>query len=154
MQGSLIKSTILTAIFSGTPVSEVHRLVDDLQGDILDGGGPHLAATIRGFRARQDYGAGLIDRDDLLSASEEEIDVLRQTGAEASATGVRNYTRVIVPWLESDAAAVEQGRERCLELERLGLHYARANSLATWALGLCDLGDREERSTRSDTRGR
>ena len=143
MQVSLIADTILTAIFSGTPVSEVHRLVDDLQGDILDGG-PLLAATVRGFQARIDYGAGLIDRDDLLSASEDEIDVLRQTGSEATATLVRTYIRVIAPWLESDAAAVEQGgRERCLDLERLGLHYYRANSLGNWALGLCDLGDRE-----------
>jgi len=143
MQVSLIADTIVTAIFSGTPVSEVHRLVDDLQGDILDGG-PLLAATVRGFQARIDYGAGLIDRDDLLSASEDEIDVLRQTGSEATATLVRTYIRVIAPWLESDAAAVEQGgRERCLEVERLGPHYYRATTLATWALGLCDLGDRE-----------
>ncbi|MBA2460974.1 MAG: hypothetical protein H0V45_04275, partial [Actinobacteria bacterium] len=117
--------------------------VDDLQGDILDGG-PLLAATVRGFQARIDYGAGLIDRDDLLSASKEEIDVLRQTGAEATATLVTNHMRVNVPWLESDAAAVERGRrERCLEVERLGLHYYRANTLGNWALGLCDLGDRE-----------
>ena len=80
----------------------------------------------------------------MLSACGDEIDALRQTGAEASVGDVMYYTEVVAPWLQGDAVAVEQGgRERCLEVERLGLHYYRANMLGTWALGLCDLGDRE-----------
>jgi class 3 adenylate cyclase/tetratricopeptide (TPR) repeat protein len=143
MQRSLIAETIGTAIFSGTPVSEVHGLVDTLRDDVLDGG-PLLAATVRSVEARIDYGARLIERDELLSACGDEIDALRQTGAEAAVIGVMTYTDVIAPWLESDAAAVERGRrEKCLQVERLGLHIIHANTLGNWALALCDLGDRE-----------
>jgi hypothetical protein len=77
-------------------------------------------------------------------ASHDEIDALLQTGAEASASQARIYTDVVAPWLESDAAGVERGaRERCLEVERLGLAFYHANTLGNWATALCDTGDRQ-----------
>ena len=52
------------------------------------------------------------------------------------------YERVIVPWLDGDLAAVETGARQRVEDERAaGTSIFYANSLAMWALALCQLGE-------------
>jgi hypothetical protein len=76
-----------------------------------------------------------------------ETELLMQTGNEAGAIAGLMYERVVVPWLDGDAAAVEQGaRERVEVTSRVARRVYHVNSLAGWAIALCEIGDSERAS--------
>jgi class 3 adenylate cyclase/tetratricopeptide (TPR) repeat protein len=144
LQRSLVKDILASGVLGGMAVADVHALIEELHDEVEDAG-PVFGATVRGLRARIDFGAGLISRDEATAAVEEEIAALRQTGAEAAAFTAADFTTVNVPWLEREPEAVERGaRERTREAQRLGLNFYYANFLAEWAIALCDLGEREQ----------
>jgi class 3 adenylate cyclase len=136
----------LTAVFSGMPVAAFLALVDSLDQQAANAG-PLLAATLSAFRARVEYGAGTGTLESLRTATRAEIELLEQTGNEVSAIAGHMYERVVVPWLDGDAAAVEQGaRERVEMTSRVATRVYHANSLAGWAIALCEIGDAERAS--------
>jgi tetratricopeptide (TPR) repeat protein len=144
LQRSLVKDILASGVFGGMPVADVHALIEELHDEVEDAG-PVFGATVRGLRARIDFGAGLIGRDEATAAVEEEIAALRETGAEAAAFTATDFTTVNMPWLEHELEDVERGaRERTREAQRLGLNFYYANFLAEWAIALCDLGEREQ----------
>jgi class 3 adenylate cyclase/tetratricopeptide (TPR) repeat protein len=136
----------LAAVFSGMPVAAFLELLDSLD-DQAAHAGPLLAATLASFRARVEYGAGTGTLESLRAATRAEAELLRQTGNDVSAIAGHMYERVVVPWLDGDASAVEQGaRERVETTSRVATRVYHANSLAEWAIALCDIGDAERAS--------
>jgi hypothetical protein len=136
----------LAAVFSGMPVARFRELLDSLDHQAANAG-PLLAATLATFRARVEYGAGTGTLESLRAATRAEIELLEQTGNDVSAIAGHMYERVVVPWLDGDAVAVEQGaRERVEMTSRVATRVYHANSLAGWAVALCDVGDSERAS--------
>jgi tetratricopeptide (TPR) repeat protein len=136
----------LTAVFSDMAADDFLELLDELDGQAANAG-PMLAATLRSFRARTEYGSGKGTLEALHAATSAEVEMLEQTGNAASAIAPRMYELVVVPWLEADAVAVEAGaRERAEITRRVGRRLYHANSLAFWAIALCEIGDAERAS--------
>jgi len=109
--------------------------------------GPMLAATLRTFRTRVEYGTGVGTLEPVQAATNAEVEMLVQTGSLASANAARMHELVVVPWIESDAAAVEAGaRERVELTKQVATRLYHANSLALWAVTLCEVGDAEQAS--------
>jgi hypothetical protein len=136
----------LSAVFSGMPVAAFRELLDSLDHQAANAG-PLLAATLATFRARVEYGAGTGTLESLRAATRVETELLEQTGNDVSAIAGHMYERVVVPWLDGDAPAVEQGaRERVEMTSRVATRVYHANSLAGWAIALCDIGDSERAS--------
>jgi class 3 adenylate cyclase len=141
LQRTVINGVMIGAIFSGTPADDIRRLLDEFEDEAVEAG-PLLAATMRAFRARVEFGTGTGDLAALQAATDHEVKLLEQTGASAAAEVAQNYVRSLVPWLEGDAPGVERGARTRLEwTERLGLHIYEANALGEWAAALCDLGE-------------
>jgi class 3 adenylate cyclase/tetratricopeptide (TPR) repeat protein len=129
----------VTAVFGGLEADEFRRLLDELDGQAAEAG-PLLAATLRGFRARLEYGTGRCDADAVHAAFEDEVALLEQTGGWA--VGIGTFERVVIPWVEGDLVAVEAGaRWRVEETKTVARRLFYANALAMWALALCQLGD-------------
>jgi class 3 adenylate cyclase len=144
LQRSLVTDVLVSGVLGGMPVADVHALLEELHDEVEDAG-PVFGAFVRGLRARLDFGAGLIGRDEVTAAVEDEVTALRQTGAEAAAFTAAGFMLVNVPWLEHEPEEVERGaREHALEAKRLGLNFYYANLLGDWAIALCDLGEREQ----------
>jgi class 3 adenylate cyclase/tetratricopeptide (TPR) repeat protein len=142
----VIFSMCLSAVFSGMAVAAFRELLDSLDLQAANAG-PMLAATLATFRARVEYGAGTGTLESLRAATRAETELLKETGNEVSAIAAHMYERVVVPWLDGDAAAVEQGaRERVEMTSRVATRLYHANSLAGWAIALCDIGDSERAS--------
>jgi hypothetical protein len=122
------------------------ELLDDLDRQAATAG-PLIAATLQSFRARVEYGAGRGSVESLRETGDVEVAMLEQTGSAASAVAVRNYESLVVPWLEGDAAALERGaRERVEATRSYGTRLYHANTLAAWAVALCEVGDAERAS--------
>jgi hypothetical protein len=89
-----------------------------------------------------DFQSGLVDREAMHAAGEEEVALLEQTGQLITAQFSRNFDLVAAPRMLGDAVATEHGaRIQVEEAERLGAQAFLANNLASWASALCDLGD-------------
>jgi hypothetical protein len=153
LQRRLLGSIVITAVMSGAHLDEVRALIDELYEDALEAG-PLVAAMLRAARARMDFQSGLVDRDAVHAASEEEVALLEQTGLLVTAQFSRNFDLVVAPRLLGDAVATERGaRKQLEEAERLGAQAFLANNLASWASALCDLGD-APRALEAVARGR
>jgi tetratricopeptide (TPR) repeat protein len=136
----------LAGIFSGMSVDAFLELLDELDGQAANAG-PILAATLRSFRARVEYGAGTGTLEALRAATRTEIEMLEQTGSFDGTVAAHMYERVVVPWLDGDAVAFERGsRERVEATSRVATRLYHANSLAEWAIALCEIGDAERAS--------
>ena len=130
----------ITGVFSGLSVDEFIELLDRLDDEAV-AAGPLLAATLRSFRARVEYGAGRGELDELRLATNLECELLEQTGV-ATRGAVQTYVRVVVPWLDGDDAAVEAGvRQRVEDEKASGTSLFLANAIAMWAQALCQLGE-------------
>jgi hypothetical protein len=130
----------ITGVFGGISVQQFLQLLDDLDTRAAQAG-PLLAATLESFRARVEFGAGTGTVDAVRSTADREAELLEQTGS-LYAGAVRQYERVVVPWLEGDLRKVEEGwRERVEETRTVGTQLFHANALASWATALCDLGE-------------
>ena len=137
----LINWLVITAVLSGMHLDAILRMIDDLYVEAVEAG-PLVAATLRASRARVAFGSGEGDESSLRAAADEELAMLEQTGSFLNAAFAKNFSSVVLPRLLGDAQAVERGaRERVAETEHLGAPFFLANTLATWAIALCELGD-------------
>ena len=135
----VIFGACVTGIFGGLTADELMQLFDELERGPAKTG-PLLAATLRSFRARVGYGAGRIGVDELAAAADAEHELIEQTGS-GFVGAVRQYERVVVPFLAGDRAAVERGwRVRTKETQTVGTRLYHAHALAAWAISLCQLG--------------
>ena len=134
---------VMFTVTRSARLGESRAVLDELEAGTVDPG-PMQAATFRAWRARLDYDAGTVELDEIRTTLEEEIELLQQTGATLHAHTAANFLRRLVPFLESDAEAVERGhREAAEQTLSLWPVYA-ANDLGQWALSRCELGDPAE----------
>jgi len=101
------------------------------------------AAAARAARARVEFRAGSIGFDELRSATDEEVALLRQTGSALGALWSLGFQDVAT-WLTSDDQAVELvRRERVRLFDAPGSAGGAflANSLGEWAISLCRIGE-------------
>jgi tetratricopeptide (TPR) repeat protein len=141
LQRRLINWVVITAVMSGMHLDAIVRMIDDLYAEAVEAG-PLVAATLRASRARLAFVSGDGDVASLRAAAGEELAMLEQTGSFLNAGFSRNFLTVVLPRLLGDAPAVERGaRERVEETEQLGASFFLANTLAMWAIALCELGD-------------
>ena len=152
-QRILVGWVINSAFHAGRTVDEIRALLDDLDGRAA-AFGPLLAASLRAARARIDYGAGLIELDELREASGEEIKLAEESGLQASRSMAAYFLATAPPWLEGDSAGSELGRRRMVETEEmLGTHLYLSYELGMWAITLVDTGD-PDAALRAVVRGR
>ena len=152
-QRALISWVVNSAFAFGLGVDEIRALLDDLD-ERAAAFGPYLAASLRSSRARIDYGAGLIELDEMREAMSQEVALAEQTGLPRSRNISAYFLDTTAPWLEGDAAAHELGRRGAAEMEeQLGTNLYLANTLGEWALSLTELGD-AERALLAVARGR
>ena len=132
----------ITGVFSGLAVDDFLALLDRMDDQAI-AAGPLLAATLRSFRMRVEYGAGRGGLDELRSTTNAELELLEQTGI-GTRGAVQTFVRVVVPWLDGDGVAVEAGaRQRVEEEKASGTNLFYANAIAMWAETLCQLGEAE-----------
>ena len=135
----------ISAVFGGAADQhEIRLLLDELEAE-AEVAGPLLAATLRAFRARSQYMAGELDADAVRTVTEEEVNLLGESGASAVAiASSRHFVEGIVPWVEGDPIAIEAGARRWVDATAIaGTRLYHANALAEWAVALCELGDPE-----------
>ena len=89
--------------------------------------------------------AGELDADAVRTVTEEEVNLLAESGASPVAiASSRHFVEGIVPWVEGDPIAIEAGARSWVEATAIaGTRLYHANALAEWAVTLCDLGDPE-----------
>jgi hypothetical protein len=149
----LIGWVVNSALRFGLHADDVRAIIDSLAKD-ASAFGPYLAASLRGARARVDYESGVIDTDELLDVTSEEIAFAEQTGVSTSRSVAAYFIDGRVPWLEGDAIGLEAGRRRHVEIEQtLGTNVFLANLLAQWAVALAHVGE-SERALEAVARGR
>ena len=152
-QRPLISWVVNSAFHFGLSADEIRALVDDLSRR-ADDLGPLVAASLRGARARLDYGTGAIGFAELVEESREEIALAAESGVARSRSVTAYFIDSIAPWLEADAEATEQGRRRVVEEEEtLGTNLYLANTLGRWARSLTEVGD-PDAALRTVARGR
>ena len=101
-QRALISWVVNSAFAFGLGVDEIRALLDDLD-ERAAAFGPLIAASLRGSRARIDYGAGLIGIDELREAMSDEIALAEQTGIARSRNISAYFLDTTAPWLEADS---------------------------------------------------
>jgi hypothetical protein len=139
----IIFGACLSAVFSGVSVDDFRELLDELDDEAAQAG-PMLAATLAGFRARVEYGAGRLPADAVLVVADREAQLLQEAGA-GTLGGDRAFERMVMPWLDGDLAAAEAGaRERVEWMRTQGGRIFEANALAAWALASCHVGRSEQ----------
>jgi hypothetical protein len=139
-QSEIVPAIQGSAVFSGRPVPETRRLLDDLYGDAQEAG-PLLTASIEAARARSDYIAGLISAAEATVVVDRYAELLRQTGSLIEAIIMKNFL-CIISWLEGDDVEAETRLSRHVEeYEALSDRMMLPNALGNWAISLCQLGD-------------
>jgi tetratricopeptide (TPR) repeat protein len=129
-------------------VAEGLRLFDELEPE-AEAAGPLLATALRAFRSRLLYLAGELDDVALRAATDDEVRLLEETGAAATAiASSRYFLDRVVPWTEANPVAFEAGTRRWVDATASAAkHVYHANALGNWAVALCDLGEHERALT-------
>ncbi len=138
----------ISSAFGGHTVAEGLRLFDELEPE-AEAAGPLLATALRAFRSRLLYLAGELDDVALRAATDDEVRLLEETGAAATAiASSRYFLDRVVPWTEANPVAFEAGTRRWVDATASAAkHVYHANALGNWAVALCDLGEHERALT-------
>jgi hypothetical protein len=139
---ALVSWVILTAVFSGATLDDLHALLDAVAA--ASPGGPLADSTTAMIEARFRYSSGEGPYDAVAATTAHEAELLRQTGAPHAAAGITGFLSHVA-WIEGDLALEERlTRERVDAYRAVGDRMYVANALGDLALVQCRLGAVDE----------